>query len=52
MSAWAPPAARPLDEVVWQAWVVRRRAEDRSSSAARIMAVKWASIAGLAQWQD
>ena len=46
-SAWAPPAARPLDEAVWQAWVAKGRAQDRRSSAARIRAVKWASIAGL-----
>ena len=44
---WAPPAARPLDEAVWQAWVAKGRAQDRRSSAARIKAVKWASIAGL-----
>jgi hypothetical protein len=46
-SAWAPPAARPLDEAVWQAWVAKGRAQDRRSGAARIKAVKWASIAGL-----
>lgn len=46
-SAWASPATRPLDEAVWQAWVGKGRAQDRRSSAARIKAVKWASIAGL-----
>ena len=46
-SAWAPPAARPLDEAVWQAWVAKGHAQDRRSSAARIKAVKWASIAAL-----
>ena len=46
-SAWPPPAARPLDEAVWQAWVAKGRAQDRRSSAARIEAVKGASIAGL-----
>jgi hypothetical protein len=46
-SAWVPPAARPLDEAVWQAWVAKGRSHDRRSSAARIKAVKWASIAGL-----
>jgi hypothetical protein len=46
-SAWAPPAARPLDEAVWQAWVAKGRAQDRRSGAARIKAVKWDSIAGL-----
>lgn len=47
-SAWAPPAATPLDEAVWQAWVSRGRAHDRRSSAARMKALKWASIAALA----
>lgn len=46
-SVWAPPAARPHDEAVWQAWVARGRAQDRRSSGARIKAMKWASIAGL-----
>jgi len=46
-SAWASPAARPLDEAVWQAWVAKGRAQERRSSATRIRAVKWASIAGL-----
>ena len=46
-SAWAPPAARQLNEAAWQAWVAKGRAQDRRSSAARIKAVKWASIAGL-----
>jgi len=32
---------------VWQAWVAKGRAQERRSSAARIKAVKWASIAGL-----
>src|SRR5439155_20935853 len=46
-SAWAPPAAKALDEVVWQTWIADGRARDRRNSAARITAVKWASIAGL-----
>ena len=46
-SAWAPPAATPLDEAAWQTWSARGRARDRRSSAARISAVKWASIAVL-----
>ena len=44
---WSPPAATPLDEAVWQAWVAKGRAQERRSSATRIKAVKWASIAGL-----
>jgi hypothetical protein len=45
--AAAPPAARPLDEAVWQAWVAKGRAQDRQSSAARTKAMKWISAAGL-----
>ena len=44
---WSLPAARPLDEAVWQAWVARGRAQQRRSGATRIRAVKWASIAVL-----
>ena len=44
---WSPPAAKPLDEAVWQAWVANGRAQDCRSRAARLKAVKWASIAGL-----
>src|SRR6266496_2171643 len=46
-NAWVPPAARPLDEAVWQAWVAKGRAQDQRSSAWRTKAMKWASIAGL-----
>ena len=46
-SAWAPPATRPLDEAVWQTWVAKGLAQDRRSSAARIKAVKWTSLAAL-----
>jgi len=45
--AWAPPAAKPLDEAVWQAWVAKGHAQNRRSSAARTKVVKWFSIAGL-----
>src|SRR5436190_20866898 len=44
---WVPPAARPLDEAVWQAWVAKGRAQDQRSSATRIKAVKWTSAAAL-----
>jgi hypothetical protein len=44
---WTPPAAKPLDQAVWQAWVAKGRAEDGRNSAAHIKAVKWVSIAGL-----
>ncbi|SRR5579871_1274574 len=46
-SVWTPPAARPLDETMWQAWVARGRTHDRRSRVARISAVKWVSIATL-----
>jgi hypothetical protein len=46
-SAWAPPATRPLDEAVWQAWVAKGRAQERRSAAAQIRAVKWVSITAL-----
>ena len=45
--AWLPPPAKPLDEAVWQAWVLKGREQDRRSSAARMIAVKWLSIAAL-----
>ena len=44
---WSPPAATQLDEAVWQAWVAKGRAQEKKSSATRIRAVKWASIAVL-----
>src|SRR5438067_528539 len=40
-------AAEPLDEVVWQAWVLKGRAQEESSYAARVKAVKWILLAGL-----
>jgi len=46
-SAWAPVAAKPLDEAVWRAWVAKGRAQDRLGCAKRIKAVKWVTIAGL-----
>jgi hypothetical protein len=45
--AWTPPPSQPLNEAVWQAWVAKGRAQDRRTSATRIRAVKWVSIAGL-----
>jgi hypothetical protein len=45
--AWTPPASEPLNEAVWEAWIAKGRAQDRRSSATRIKAVKWASIAAL-----
>ena len=42
-----PPLWKRLDEAVWQAWLEKGRARDRRNSAARMVAVKWASLAGL-----
>ena len=44
---WSRPAATPLDEAVWQAWVAKGRAQERRSTLRRIKAVKWASVAAL-----
>ena len=41
-----PPSNR-LDEAVWQAWLGKGRARDRRNSTARMVAVKWVSLAGL-----
>jgi hypothetical protein len=41
------PQAKPLDEAVWRAWVLRGRAQEERSYAVRMKAVKWISLAGL-----
>lgn len=41
------PAAKPLDEAVWQAWVLKGRAREERSYAARMKAVKWISLVAL-----
>jgi hypothetical protein len=41
------PLAKPLDEAVWQAWVLKGRAQEERSHAARMKAVKWISLSGL-----
>jgi len=45
---WAPPLSKPLDEVRWQAWLKKGRAQDRRDAAARLTAVKWISLGALA----
>src|SRR5690242_20275373 len=45
--AWTPPVSEALNETLWQAWVAKGRAQDQRSSATRMKAVKWASIAVL-----
>ena len=47
MSAWALPAARPLDEVVWQAWVAKGRARDKRRKALGIKVLKLTGILAL-----
>jgi len=44
---WTPPAGKPLDEVVWRAWVARNRKQDQRGEDSRMKALKWASILGL-----
>jgi hypothetical protein len=46
-ASWAPPAAKPLDEAVWQTWLSKGRARDQRNRAARIKVIKWAGIVGL-----
>jgi hypothetical protein len=41
------PVSKPLDEAVWQAWVLKGRVREERSSDARTKAVKWISLAGL-----
>lgn len=45
--AWARPAATPLNEAVWQAWLNKGRAHDSRSTAARSKLVRWIPIAAL-----
>ena len=42
-----PPLAKPLDESVWQAWVLKGRAQDERSHAAAMKAVTWISLVTL-----
>jgi hypothetical protein len=44
---FAPPLARPLDESVWQAWVLKGRTQDERSHAAGTKAVTWISLVTL-----
>ena len=47
VSAWEAPPSEPLNEVVWQAWLAKGRAEASLSSETRMAALKWSSIAVL-----
>ena len=38
---------RPLDEAVWQAWVLRGIADDKRSRATQIQGLQWISVLAL-----
>jgi hypothetical protein len=44
---FTPPLAKPLDESVWQAWVLKGRAQDERSQAAGMKAMTWISLVTL-----
>ena len=44
---FASPLAKPLDESVWQAWVLKGRAQDERSHATAMKAVTWISLVTL-----
>ena len=41
------PLAKPLDKSVWQAWVLKGRAQEKRSHAAGVKAVTWISLVTL-----
>jgi hypothetical protein len=41
------PLVKPLDESVWQAWVLKGRAQDERSHAAGVKVVTWISLVTL-----
>ena len=43
-TTWEPPAVKPLDEAVWQAWKAKGRARDMQGRETRIKALKWGSV--------
>src|SRR5579884_2690474 len=44
---WEMPEVKPLDEAVWQAWVLKGVAEEKQTNATMVEAAKWVSIAVL-----
>jgi hypothetical protein len=46
-TVWETPPAKPLDEVAWNAWVAKGRAQDWRDDAAQVAAMKWVSIVTL-----
>lgn len=46
-NVWTPPAVKPLDVELWQAWLAKGRAQDRRRIGRFITGVTWVTIAGL-----
>lgn len=42
-----PPLNKPLDEVVWDAWIAKNAEQERRGRSTRARAVKWILIVGL-----
>jgi len=49
-----PMESKPLDMVVWNAWLAKNRAQNKTRSARRLRAMAWiavaAALAGAAYW--
>jgi hypothetical protein len=45
--AWVPPAAKPRNEAVWQAWLRKGQVHDRRGTAVRSKLVRYIPIAAL-----
>lgn len=46
-AGWGKPSVQPLNETVWQAWLVRNREQEQRRGAVRMRALKLVSIAAL-----
>jgi hypothetical protein len=44
---WAVPPAKPLDLVVWQAWLEKGRERDKCRKTLILRVLKWAGVVGL-----
>ena len=44
---WEAPTEKPLDEVVWQAWLQKNRAQDMQRRDTRIRVIRWTLIVAL-----
>lgn len=47
VEVWEVPETKPLDEAVWQAWVLKGREQDKKSRASYLRAAKWTVAGGL-----